>query len=99
MGVIEQGTLHIGDCLELIQPGDAGTAAPLRCRCRGVDLPRVASRDPALEPLVAVWVGYRIDPDAIQAGAKLRAVAETRAETRAYRRRQRKADKLARAFA
>jgi translation elongation factor EF-Tu-like GTPase len=38
IGVIEQdGVLRVGDYLELIQPGDAGTA-PLRCRCRGVDL-------------------------------------------------------------
>jgi translation elongation factor EF-Tu-like GTPase len=29
LGVIEQGVLHTGDHLEVIQPGSAGTAAPL----------------------------------------------------------------------
>jgi GTPase len=97
MGVIEQdGVLRVGDYLELIQPGDAGTAAPLRCRCRSVDLaPRKTGRDPALGALVAIIVGPPwIEPDAIQAGAKLRAVAEISAETYSDRRRQRKADKL-----
>ena len=98
MGVIEQdGVLDIGGYLELIQPGDADTAAPLRFRCRDIDLaPRKTGRDPALEPLVAVTIGPPwIEPDAIRVGARLRAVAETRAVTRADRRRQRKAEKLA----
>ena len=50
---------------------------------------------PALGALVAIIVGPPwIEPDAIQAGAKLRAVAEIGAETYSDRRRQRKADKL-----
>jgi hypothetical protein len=49
MGVIEQGVLHIGDHLEVIQPGNAGTAQPPRFRCLGVDpAPRVTGRDPTL---------------------------------------------------
>ena len=49
MGVIEQGTLHIGDQLEVIQPGGAATAAPLRVQCLGFDpAVRVPDRDPAL---------------------------------------------------
>jgi mRNA interferase RelE/StbE len=63
--------LRVGDDLELIQPGDAGTAAPLRCRCRGIDLAlRKTGRDPALEPLVAVIVGPPwIEPDLPEAVA------------------------------
>jgi len=38
MGVIDQGTLHIGDHLEVILPGSAATGAPLRFQCLGVDL-------------------------------------------------------------
>ena len=34
MGVIEQGTLRIGDHLEMIQPGSAATVAPLRVQCQ-----------------------------------------------------------------
>jgi len=72
MGVIDQGTLHIGDHLEVIQPGSAATAAPLRVQCLGVDpAPRVTGRDPALGYPIAILIGPDIEPDAIPAGAKL----------------------------
>jgi len=72
MGVIDQGTLHIGDHLEVIQPGSAATAAPLRVQCLGVDpAPRVTGRDPALGYPIAILIGPDIEPEAIQAGAKL----------------------------
>jgi hypothetical protein len=72
MGVIDQGTLHIGDHLEVIQPGSAATAAPLRFQCLGVDpAPRVTDRDPALGYPIAIFIGPDIEPDAILAGAKL----------------------------
>ena len=74
MGVIEQGTLHIGDQLEVIQPGSAATAAPLRVQCLGFDpAVRVPDRDPALGYPVGVLVGPGIEPDTIPAGAKLQA--------------------------
>jgi hypothetical protein len=72
MGVIDQGTLHIGDHLEVIQPGSAATAAPLRFQCRGVDpAPRVTGRDPALGYPIAIFIGPDIEPEAIPAGVKL----------------------------
>ena len=72
MGVIEQGTLRIGDHLEMIQPGSAATVAPLRVQCLGVDpAPRVTGRDPALGYPIAILIGPDIEPDAIPAGAKL----------------------------
>ena len=77
MGVIEQGVLHIGDHLELIQPGGPGPAVSLRFRCLGVNAaPRVTGRDPALGYPIAIFVGPGIEPDAIWAGAELRAAAE-----------------------
>jgi len=76
MGVIDQGTLRIGDHLEMIQPGSAATVAPLRVQCLGVDpAPRVTGRDPALGYPIAIFIGPDIEPDAIPAGAKLQ-VAE-----------------------
>jgi GTPase len=70
-GVIEQGTLHIGDHLELIQPSSAGAAAALRFECTGFDAaPRVTGRDPALEPLIGI-VGIGVEPDVIRPGARL----------------------------
>jgi hypothetical protein len=70
-GVIDQGTLHIGDHLEVIQPGSAATAA-LRFQCLGVDpAPRVTGRDPALGYPIAIFIGPDIEPEAIPAGAKL----------------------------
>lgn len=78
LGTIEQGILHVGDQLEVIQPGSSGTAPPPRLRCRGYDAaPRAAGRDPALEPLLGVLVGPDIDPDVIKPGAKLRAARAT----------------------
>jgi hypothetical protein len=72
MGVIDQGTVRIGDHLEVIQPGGAATAAALRFQCRGVDpAPRVTGRDPALGYPIVIFVGPGIEPDAIPAGAKL----------------------------
>ncbi len=72
MGVIDQGTLHIGDHLEVIQPGSAATAAPLRFQCLGVDpAPRVTGRDPALGYPIAIFIGPDIEPRAIPAGVKL----------------------------
>ena len=72
MGVIDQGTVHIGDHLDLIQPGSAAAAAPLRVKCLGVDpAPRVTGRDPALGYPIAILIGPDIEPEAIQAGAKL----------------------------
>jgi elongation factor Tu len=72
MGVIDQGTLHIGDHLEVIQPGGAATAAPLRFQCLGVDpAPRVTGRDPALGYPIAIFIGPDIEPEAIPAGVKL----------------------------
>jgi GTPase len=80
MGVIEQGVLHIGDHLELIQPSSADTAPPLRFQCLDVDAsPRVTGRDPALGYPIAIFIGAGIEPDAIRAGAKLRAAADTAA--------------------
>jgi translation elongation factor EF-Tu-like GTPase len=79
LGVIEQGVLHIGDHLEVIQPGSAGTA-PLRCKCLHVDpVPRVTGRDPALGYPIGILIGADIEPDAIRAGAKLRAVEDKEA--------------------
>jgi hypothetical protein len=75
-GVVEQGVLHIGDHLELTQPSGADTAQPLRFQCLGFDAaPRVTDRDPALGYPVAIFVGPGVEPNVIQAGAKLRAVA------------------------
>jgi hypothetical protein len=72
MGVIDQGTVHVGDCVEVIRPGSAATVAPLRFQYRGVDpAPRVTGRDPALGYPIAIFVGPGIEPDAIPAGAKL----------------------------
>ena len=71
MGVIDQGTLHIGDHLEVIQPGSAA-AAPLRFQSLSVDpAPRVTGRHPALGYPIAIFIGPDIEPDAIPAGAKL----------------------------
>jgi translation elongation factor EF-Tu-like GTPase len=71
MGVIEQGTLRIGDHLELIQPSGLGATSPLRFQCTGFDAAaRVSGRNPALGPLIAI-VGVGIEPDAIQPGARL----------------------------
>jgi elongation factor Tu len=81
MGVIEQGVLHIGDHLELIQSSGAGVPPPLRLECLGVDVaPRVTGRDPALGYPIAIFVGRGIEPDAIRAGAELRAAADKEAE-------------------
>ena len=81
MGVIEHGVLHIGDHLELIQPSGAGAPPPLRLQCLGVDAaPRVTGRDHALGYPIAIFVGPGIEPDAIRAGAKLRAAADNEAE-------------------
>jgi hypothetical protein len=72
IGVIDQGTLHIGDHLEVIQPGSAAAGAPLRFQCLGVDpAPRVTGRDPALGYPIAILIGPDIEPEAIPAGAKL----------------------------
>ena len=72
MGVIDQGTVHIGDYLEVIQPGSAAAAAPLRLQCLGVDpAPRVTGREPALGYPIVIFIGPDILPDAIPAGAKL----------------------------
>jgi translation elongation factor EF-Tu-like GTPase len=71
MGVIEQGTLRIGDHLELIQPSSPGATLPLRFQCTGFDAaPRVPGRNPALGTLIAI-VGVGIEPDAIQPGTRL----------------------------
>jgi hypothetical protein len=72
--------LHIGDYLEMIQPSSAGTAPPLRFQCLGVDAaPRVTGRDPALGYPIAIFIGADIEPDAVRAGAKLRAAADKEA--------------------
>ncbi len=72
MGVIDQGTLHIGDHLEVIKPGSAATAAPLRFQCLGVGpAPRMTGRDPMLGYPIAIFIGPDIEPDAIPAGARL----------------------------
>jgi hypothetical protein len=72
MGVIDQGTLHIGDHLEVIQPGSAA-AAPLRFQSLSVDpAPRVTGRHPALGYPIAIFIGPDIEPEAIPVGAKLR---------------------------
>jgi hypothetical protein len=72
MGVIEQGVLHIGDHLEVIQPSSAGTAPP-RFECLGIDpAPRVTGRDyAALGYPIVIFIGPDIKPDAIRPGAKL----------------------------
>ena len=81
MGVIEHGVLHIGDHLELIQSSGAVAPPPLRLQCLGVDrAPRVTGRDPALGYPIAIFVGPGIEPDAILAGAKLRAAADNEAD-------------------
>jgi translation elongation factor EF-Tu-like GTPase len=80
MGVIEQGAVYVGDHLELIPPGSASTAPPLRFQCRGVDAPRVTGRDPALGTLVGILTGLDIEPDAIRPGAKLRAATDNEVE-------------------
>ena len=80
IGVIEQGAVYVGDRLELIQPGSASTAPPLRFQCRGIDAPRAAARDPALGTLVGILTGLDIEPDAIRPGAKLRAATDNEVE-------------------
>lgn len=73
MGVIQQGTLHIGDHLELIQPDNSDTTVPLQFQCTGIDAaPRATGRDPALGPYIAI-MGIGIDPEQVRAGAKLQA--------------------------
>ena len=77
MGVIEHGVLHIGDHLELIQPSGTDAAPPLRLQCLGFDTaPRMTGRGLARRHPVAIFVGPGIEPDAIRAGAKLRAAAD-----------------------
>ncbi len=72
MGVIEQGGVHIGDHLEVIQPSSADTVPPPRLQCLGVDAPRVTGRDYAvLGYPIGILVGPDIEPDAIRPGAKL----------------------------
>jgi translation elongation factor EF-Tu-like GTPase len=71
-GAIEQGTLHVGDQLELVQPRGLGTAAPLRFQCTGYGDIRAMGRDSVLGAPVGVF-GADIDPDLIEPGAKLRA--------------------------
>jgi translation elongation factor EF-Tu-like GTPase len=80
MGVIEQGAVCVGDHLELIPPGSGSTAPPLRFQCRGVDAPRITGHDPALGTLVGIFTGLDIEPDAIRAGAKLRAATDNEVE-------------------
>ena len=49
MGVIEQGTLRIGDHLEMIQPGSAATVAPLRLQCQARENCKERAILPALQ--------------------------------------------------
>ena len=73
MGVIEQGVVHIGDHLEVIQP--SSTVAPPRLQCLGASPMSVTGRDyAALGYPIGILVGPDIEPDAIRPGAKLQAV-------------------------
>jgi hypothetical protein len=75
MGVIEQGVVHIGDHLEVIQPSSADTVAPPRLQCLDASPMNVSGRDyAALGYPIGIFVGPDIEPDAIRPGAKLRAV-------------------------
>jgi len=75
MGVIEQGVVHIGDHLEVIQPSSADTVAPPRLQCLDASPMSVSGRDyAALGYPIGILVGPDIEPDAIRPGAKLRAV-------------------------
>jgi GTPase len=76
MGVIEQGVLHVGDHLEVIQPSSSGTAPPPRFQCLSFDpAPRVTGRDyAALGYPIGIFIGPDIEPDAIHAGDKVQVV-------------------------
>ena len=80
VGVIDQGTVPIGDHLDLVQPSGADTTATLRCQCLDASPMSVTGRDPALETPVGILIGPDIEPDAIRPGAKLQAAADNGAE-------------------
>ena len=64
----------------LIELSGAAAAAPIRFRCLGVDsVPQMTGRDPARGYPIAIFVGPGLEPDAIRAGAKLRAAADSKA--------------------
>jgi translation elongation factor EF-Tu-like GTPase len=74
VGVIEQGTVHIGNQLELIQPRGSSTVL-LRFQCTGIGLIRATGRDAALGAPIGL-MGADIDPDLIEPGAVLRAATQ-----------------------
>jgi translation elongation factor EF-Tu-like GTPase len=74
VGVIEQGTLNIGDQLELIQPRSSSTVL-LRFQCTDYGGIRATGRDPVLGAPIGV-LGADIDPDLIEPGAVLRAATQ-----------------------